>query len=53
MVKLAERLRGSVGANDSDKDAFDEETMAEMISMGIASPVTKETAGNLDVLLLQ
>ncbi|GMH38180.1 hypothetical protein BSKO_06064 [Bryopsis sp. KO-2023] len=47
MVKLAEKFRSSLGSSGMDSDALDEETMSEMIRMGIASPVTKETAGAL------
>lgn len=56
MVKLAERFRGVAtgqqaaaaaagGAAPGDDLLMDAETQLELISMGIASPVTKESAG--------
>lgn len=46
MVKLAERFKKSLANEGLGEDSPDQETMAEMISMGIASPVTKENSGN-------
>lgn len=50
MVQLAERFRGRIAEQSSTDDAdvqeFQESGLeAELIQMGIASPVTKETAG--------
>lgn len=45
MVKLAERFKSSLVSRGPDQEAPDQETMEEMISMGIVSPVTKENAG--------
>ena len=51
MVQLAERFRQALAdkaaASHSAEDAMDAEMEAELISMGIASPVTKATAGAL------
>ena len=51
MVKLADRFYASFGgdgdtASDEEADA-EQDTIRELISMGITSPVTKEAAGNL------
>ena len=50
MVQLAERFRGRIAEQGSTDDADVQEFRdsgleAELIQMGIASPVTKETAG--------
>ena len=52
MVQLAERFRGRIAEQSSTDDAdvqeFRESGLeAELIQMGIASPVTKETAGGM------
>ena len=51
MVKLADRFYASFGgdadtASEEEADA-EQDTIRELISMGITSPVTKEAAGNL------
>ncbi|KAG1678287.1 hypothetical protein FOA52_013908 [Chlamydomonas sp. UWO 241] len=48
MVKLAERFRGVMAAKgQGDEDELmDADTQLELIAMGIASPVTKESAGS-------
>lgn len=54
MVQLAERFRGvraaaqgggNGGGGAGEEDVMDAETQLELISMGIASPVTKESSG--------
>eukprot|EP00210_Caulerpa_lentillifera_P004173 g3979.t1 len=49
MVKLAEKFRSSLSQvpGSDQEDLLDQEMITEMISMGITSPVTKETAGAL------
>mmetsp|Transcript_37776 Transcript_37776/g.84245 ORF Transcript_37776/g.84245 Transcript_37776/m.84245 type:complete len:668 (-) Transcript_37776:143-2146(-) len=46
MVQLAERFRGVMAQSGGNEDELmDAETQLELIAMGIASPVTKESAG--------
>ena len=47
MVTLAERFRGKSGADRDSEEAMDADMENELISLGIASPVTKTTAGAL------
>lgn len=48
MVKLAEKFRSSLSRDPgAEQDLLDQDTITEMISMGITSPVTKQTAGAL------
>ncbi|MEW5298836.1 MAG: hypothetical protein WDW36_001914 [Sanguina aurantia] len=45
MVALAERFRGIAAHTSADDSLMDLETQRELIALGIASPVTKESAG--------
>jgi len=46
-VKLAEKFYSSFGVSSGEETDADRETMEELASMGIASPVTRESAGSL------
>ncbi len=50
MVALAERFRGAMGGTGdgegaAGQEALDWETQMQLVSAGITSPVTKESAG--------
>lgn len=47
MIKLAEKFKSSISSDArSIKDEQDVAALDEMMNFGIASPVTKESAGN-------
>lgn len=47
MVALAQRFRERSAGERADDEAMDAEMESELISLGIASPVTRSTAGAL------
>ena len=52
MVHLAERFRGTLGSAESqdggsNDEKLDAEVQAELVNLGLASPVTKEASGAL------
>lgn len=52
MVALAERFRGITALTSADDSLMDVETQRELIALGIASPVTKESAGGAQALTM-
>lgn len=45
MVQLAEKFRETLASKGGDSESLDPEMQRQLIDMGIASPVTKDTAG--------
>ena len=45
MVQLAEKFRETLASRGGEAESADVEMHRELIEMGIASPVTKDTAG--------
>lgn len=45
MVQLAEKFRETLAAKGGEAEGSDMEMQRQLIEMGIASPVTKDTAG--------
>lgn len=45
MVQLAEKFRETLASKGGEAESSDIDMQRELIEMGIASPVTKDTAG--------